>query len=195
MPAPKVPVLKLRVARFYKIDHGGDPVLLPNGHIRLGVQKCKAQLRAGIRDADFERGDNVIVAIGGITAKDGLRDRLAWVGVPIEKRSNGCVDCDRGFFLMGDGPLEWRDAFPVLAEWVDTVTEGHRVGRLERLPGERKTKTSAAIAAELVRLYHWGMKRAHGAATPKEGRTGPPCPPSTGSCPTASKGPSKRRWC
>lgn len=32
----------IRVVRFYKMDHLGDPMLQPNGRIRLGVEDCKA---------------------------------------------------------------------------------------------------------------------------------------------------------
>lgn len=173
-------------------------MLLKNGRVRLGVQNCKAQLRAGITKADTDRGDNLVIAIGGMTAKDGLRDRLAWAGVPVEKLPNGRVDCDRGFFLMAAGPLEWRTAFPELAAWVDTVTQGHRVGRLVRLPGERQTKTNVKIAAELIRLYHWGLNRAGDAPEQAEGEIGPGCPPHRSVlvspvCPTDC--PPKKRVC
>lgn len=166
---------KPRVARFYKIDHVGDPELLSDGRIRLGTWQCKARLRAGITAADITRDDNLIVAIGGSTARDGLCDRLAWAGIAVSKQEDGRVVCDRGFFLMSSGPLEWRTSFPALADWVDSVTQGHRVARVARLPGERRTGTSAAVAAELIRLYQWGLKLAV-ASTSTSASSGAACP-------------------
>ncbi len=180
----------IRVARFYKQDHGGDPVLLPDGRIRLGGQECKYYLRSGIKQADLDRRDNVIVAIGGITAEDGLRDRLTWGGIPIERQDDGSIVCEEGFILLQNGPLHWREKFPTLAEYVNTVTQGHRVGRLQRLKGERPTKTPLAVCQDLIRLFHWGKVLAPTTRSPAGWRRGacppPICPPRP-ICPTPKK--------
>lgn len=146
----------IRVVRFYKIDHLGDPVMLKGGCIRLGVQDCKRYLRAGIREPDLVRRDNLIISIGGLTARDGLRDRLAWAGIPVKKNDDGSVDCADGFLLLDAGPTFWRRTFPRIAAYVDTVNQWHRVGRTHLLKGERPSKVSTALCRDFVRLFQWG---------------------------------------
>ncbi len=181
-PAPR-PQPAIRVVRFYKMDHLGDPVLLTNGRIRLGVENCKAQLRAGIKQLDLDRRDNLIISIGGITAKDGLWDRLVWAGIPAARQPDGCIDSEDGFYLMQDGPLEWRNEFPDIADFVDGVSEGHRVGRISRLKGEPERSITPQLCYEFIRLFEWGKQRqrAVGQPAPPKKQTGgcppPPCPP------------------
>lgn len=133
------------LVRFYKMDHLHDPVPLPNGRIRLGVEECKPMLRAGIMQADLDRRDNIILAVGGITAKDGLADRLCWGGIPVERLAEGLIDSDNGFYLAERGPLEWRQRFPRAARYVDRVNQGHHVWAIP-LPARE----------EFIGMFEWG---------------------------------------
>lgn len=183
--ALSAPAPATRVVRFYKMDHLGDPVLLPNGRIRLGEEDCKRMLRSGIKQSDLDRRDNLIIAIGGRTARDGLRDRLAWGGIPVERQEDGAIDCDDGFLLAADGPLEWRTEFPLIAKFIDPVGQGHRVGRTEVFRSERVQSISPTLCREFIRMFEWGKQVAagHRGPRPTGHRTGP-CPPR-GPCPPA----------
>ncbi len=184
--AMPVPQPSIRVVRFYKMDHLGDPVLLPDGRIRLGVEGCKPMLRSGIKDADLVRRDNLIIAIGGRTARDGLRDRLAWGGIAADRVADryGSIDCEDGFLLLADGPLEWRTEFPLIAKFIEAVNEGHRVGRIEVFRGEPVQSILPGLCREFIRLFEWGKRvaAAHRVPSPTGRRPGP-CPPR-GRCPS-----------
>lgn len=190
----------IRVVRFYKMDHLSDPVLLPDGRIRLGVEDCKAMLRSGIKAPDLARRDNLIIAIGGITARDGLRDRLAWGGIPVKRQHDGSIDCENGFLLLAEGPLEWRTEFPRIAMFIDPVNQGHRVGRIEVLRGEPVQSISPALCREFIRMFDWGKRVAAAHPGPRPtGRRPGPCPPR-GGCPPAPRHlgicpPPKKRGC
>ncbi|GAO01224.1 hypothetical protein [Anaeromyxobacter sp. PSR-1] len=187
----------IRVVRFYKMDHLGDPLLQRNGRIRLGVEDCKAMLRSGIKPPDFARNDNLIIAIGGVTAKDGLRDRLAWGGIAVERQHDGSIDCEDGFLLVNEGPLEWRAEFPLIAKFIDPVQQGHRVGRIEVYRGDPVQSITPALCREFIRMFEWGMQvaAAHRGPRPTGARSGlcaprggrPPAPRPLGICPPPRK--------
>jgi len=163
------------LVRFYKQHHLGDPVPLRNGRIRLGDNECKGKLRAGIKQPDLDRQDNLVIAIGGSTAKDGLANRLSWGGIPAERQDEGTVEFEDGFYLAQRGPLDWRERFPLAAEFVDTVGRGHRV---QSIP--------ATVRDEFIRMYEWGreVERRIGRTPSPSVPAGrgpclaPPCPPS-----------------
>jgi hypothetical protein len=158
------------IVRFYKMDHLGDPVPLRDGRIHLGVQNCKGKLRAGIKPADLDRRDNLVIAIGGRVAKDGLRDRLCWGGIALRKLSDGVVEFDDGFYLAQRGPVDWRERFPLIAKYVDRVYQGHRVRNIP-----------PRVREEFTRLYEWGKQvEARIGRTPvPKAILDPPCPPLT----------------
>lgn len=162
MAIPRVAQQPAITVRFYKQDHLGDPVPLPNGRIRLGDNECKGKLRAGIKRPDLDGRDNLVLAIGGSTAKDGLADRLAWGGIPVEKQDEGTVEFEDGFYLAERGPLDWRERFPLAAEYVDTVGRGHRV---QSIP--------VAVRDEFMRMFEWGRS-----VEARIGRTPSPWPPA-----------------
>src|SRR6266508_855614 len=89
----------IAIVRFYKMHHLGDPEPLRNGRIRLGGNECKGKLRAGIKQPDLDRRDNLVIAIGGITAKQGLAGRLCWGGIAVEKQDEGTAEFEDGFYL------------------------------------------------------------------------------------------------
>jgi hypothetical protein len=151
----------ITVVRFYKQDHLGDPVPLRNGRIWLGGNDCKDKLRAGIKQPDLDRRDNVVIAIGGSTAKDGLAGRLTWGGVAVEKRGDGTVEFEGGFYLAQRGPLDWRERFPLAARFVDTVGRGHRVHSIP-----------VGVRDEFIQMYEWGRS-----VEARIGRTPPPSNP------------------
>jgi hypothetical protein len=168
----------IAVVRFYKMDHLGDPDPLRTGRIRLGSHGCKGRLRAGIKQPDLQRRDNLVIAIGGITAKDGLVDRLCWGGIPVEKSPDGTVEFEDGFYLAQRGPVEWRERFPLASKYVDTVYEGHRVWDIP-----------PAVREEFVRMYRWGRE-----IEARIGRTpSPSIPAGRGPCPTPPCPPRGRR--
>src|SRR6266446_9142556 len=103
---------------FYKQDHDHDPVRVGR-YVLFGVQDCMRLLRPVVKIG------NLIVAIGGRTAKDGLADRLTWAGIVIGRRPDGVVIC-LGFLLGPYGPRTWRARFPLIAAFIDPVSQGHR---------------------------------------------------------------------
>jgi hypothetical protein len=159
--------MSIRVVHFYKMVHvqrqngPPDPRPVSNGRIWFGV--CMPKLRACIERVDTERRDNLVIAIGGKTAKDGLRDRLAWGGVPVEKQPGDVLELE-GFYLAHLGeraPRDWRQKFPLVAKYVDTVEKGHRN---KNIPED--------VREEFIRLFKWGRQiapRMPAAFAPTEG--------------------------
>ena len=164
--ARSLPQTSFKVVRFYKMDHLGDPDPLRGGRVLLGGHECKRKLRAGIGQQDLDRRDNLVIAIGGTTAKDGLADRLCWAGVPAVKRPDGTVEFEDAFYLAQRGPLDWRERFPAAAEFVDTVGRHHRVQSI-----------TAAVRAEFIEMYEWGRSiEARNGRTPSPRAARDPCP-------------------
>jgi len=166
------------VVRFYKMDHLGDPVPLRNGRIRLGVQDCKRMLRAGIKQPELDGRDTLVIAIGGVRARDGLADRLCWAGIPVERFPDGCIDLDDGFYLAERGPLEWRQRFPRAAAYVDTVKQGHRVWAIP-----------LDVRDEFIDMLQWGRQ-----VESRMGRS-PVAATATARCPPSPCPPRRRRGC
>jgi hypothetical protein len=170
----------IAVVRFYKMDHLGDPEPLRNGRIRLGGHECKGKLRAGIKQPDLQRRDNLVIAIGGITAIDGLADRLCWGGIAVEKLPDGTVEFEDGFYLAQRGPLDWRERFSLAAKYVDTVYDGHRVWNIP-----------PAVREECVLMYQWGRE-----VEARIGRSPSPSTPAVRApCPAPPCPPRRRRRC
>jgi hypothetical protein len=159
------------VVRFYKMHHLGDPDPLRDGRVLLGGRECKSKLRAGIRQPDLDRRDNLVIAIGGSTAKDDLADRLSWGGIPVQKRPNGTVEFEDAFYLAQRSPHDWRERFPLAAKYVDTVGRGHRVHNIP-----------AAVRDEFIEMFEWGRE-----VEASIGRTpSPSTPDGRGPCPEPS---------
>lgn len=156
--------MRIKRVSFYKQDHVGDPRNLGGGRILLGVNGCKPMLRAGLKAEDIARGDNLVVAIGGRTAEDRLRDRLTWGGIPVAKRPDGKV-VFQGFFFGEQGSVDWRERFPSVASFVDGVGRGHRS---RSIPDD--------VRAQFVELFRWALSlkpvagKVAGAANGKAGR-------------------------
>jgi hypothetical protein len=128
------------------MDHLGDPILMADGRVRLGVEGCKRMLRAGIKRKHIEGRDNLVLAIGGKTARDGLRDRLSWAGIAVQRHPDASIDFE-GFYLGEAGPLAWRQKFPLAAKYVDTVSQGHR-----------NKDIPADVRDEFIRMFEWGKR-------------------------------------
>jgi hypothetical protein len=136
----------IRVVRFYKMDHLNDPTWLPDSRIVLGVNQCKGPLRRGIREHDLVQGDNLVLAVGGVTAIQGLADRVCWGGIPVARQEDGAIELVEGFYLAERGPLDWRERFPLAGRYVNTVTQGHRVNIPE------------AVKREFIAMFQWAKE-------------------------------------
>jgi len=100
-----------------------DPLPLRTGSGSVSKLQADAQVRP--QAGRPGRRTTSSLAIGGITARDGLADRLCWGAVPVERLPNGPRRLRRRLLLGRAGPADWRSGSQ-RAGYVDTVNQAHR---------------------------------------------------------------------